>query len=280
MAYSELPWRPFLGHRAWSWTTLRRGKVLQTFFKFFCHVFTFLTFFYIFIWTFFTSMPKSSKRFFVPAHVSRHPKRHLDQLIRFAWLTDVSTRNTHTHTDHGTSTIIGRVYVCVHPLDGTGSNMFSDCPCICACGIRRNFQINSEQYWLTTFAAWSSAPRGISWSAAAPLWLVAGWVTWRSGFLEEEQVRGRGLDRVVDGRRRLRRVLATDVHHPVSGARVADAGPLNIHQNVYINGAPHSSASAWHAHHTQWTVNFRDFGGARVDPGEVDVGCLLTFLLN
>jgi len=36
MAYSELPWRPFLGHQAWSWTTLRRGNVfllrLQTFF--------------------------------------------------------------------------------------------------------------------------------------------------------------------------------------------------------------------------------------------------------
>ena len=27
MAYSELPWRPFLGHRARSWTRLRRGNV-------------------------------------------------------------------------------------------------------------------------------------------------------------------------------------------------------------------------------------------------------------
>ena len=31
MAYSELPWRPFLGHQAWSWTTLRRGNVFITF---------------------------------------------------------------------------------------------------------------------------------------------------------------------------------------------------------------------------------------------------------
>jgi len=42
MAYSELPWRPFLGHQAWSWTTLRRGNVfllrLQTVFLF-RHVF-------------------------------------------------------------------------------------------------------------------------------------------------------------------------------------------------------------------------------------------------
>jgi len=40
MAYSELPWRPFLGlgHQAWSWTTLRRGNVFKRFFNF-CHVF-------------------------------------------------------------------------------------------------------------------------------------------------------------------------------------------------------------------------------------------------
>ena len=25
------PWRPFLGHQAWSWTTLRRGNVFVTF---------------------------------------------------------------------------------------------------------------------------------------------------------------------------------------------------------------------------------------------------------
>jgi len=40
------PWRPFLGHQAWSWTTLRRGNVfllrLQTF------VFIFVTFFNVF----------------------------------------------------------------------------------------------------------------------------------------------------------------------------------------------------------------------------------------
>jgi len=48
MAYSELPWRPFLGHQAWSWTTLRRGNVflsLQTSFYVF-------NVFKIFIWTF------------------------------------------------------------------------------------------------------------------------------------------------------------------------------------------------------------------------------------
>ena len=47
MAYSELPWRPFLGYQAWRWTTLR-GNVfllrLQTFFI--CVTFfAFLTFF-------------------------------------------------------------------------------------------------------------------------------------------------------------------------------------------------------------------------------------------
>ena len=55
IAYSDLPWRPFLGHQAWSWTTLRRGNVsllrLQKFFFLFLSRFTFLTFL-IFIWTF------------------------------------------------------------------------------------------------------------------------------------------------------------------------------------------------------------------------------------
>ena len=55
MAYSELPWRPFLGHKAWCWTTLRRVNVfllrLQTF-VYFCHVFTFFNVFKIYIWTF------------------------------------------------------------------------------------------------------------------------------------------------------------------------------------------------------------------------------------
>jgi len=64
MAYSELPWKSFLGHQAWSWTTLRRGNVfllrLQTFF--FIFVTFFITFtnvllllsrFFIFLWTFF-----------------------------------------------------------------------------------------------------------------------------------------------------------------------------------------------------------------------------------
>ena len=45
MAYSELPWRPFLGHLAWSWTTLRR----VTFFITFTNVFkkNCVTFFYV-----------------------------------------------------------------------------------------------------------------------------------------------------------------------------------------------------------------------------------------
>jgi len=43
MTYSELPWRPFLGDQAWSWTTLRRGNVFITFtnvfFNFYLNVF-------------------------------------------------------------------------------------------------------------------------------------------------------------------------------------------------------------------------------------------------
>jgi len=64
MAYSELPWKSFLGHQAWSWTTLRRGNVfllrLQTFFLFlsrffitFTNVLLLLSRFFIFLWTFF-----------------------------------------------------------------------------------------------------------------------------------------------------------------------------------------------------------------------------------
>jgi len=34
--YSELPWRPFLGHQAWSWTTARRGNVFCYVYKRFC----------------------------------------------------------------------------------------------------------------------------------------------------------------------------------------------------------------------------------------------------
>jgi len=58
MAYSELPWRPFLVHQAWSWTILRRGNVFYYVYKrilFLSRFLTFLTLF-IFIWTFFTSM--------------------------------------------------------------------------------------------------------------------------------------------------------------------------------------------------------------------------------
>ena len=56
MAYSELTWRPFLGHQAWSWTTLRRGNVFYYVYKrffYFCHVFLRFVTFFIFIWTFF-----------------------------------------------------------------------------------------------------------------------------------------------------------------------------------------------------------------------------------
>ena len=52
MAYSQLPWRPFLGHQAWSWTILRRGNVFFYYvykrFFYFCHVFYVLQRFYIF----------------------------------------------------------------------------------------------------------------------------------------------------------------------------------------------------------------------------------------
>ena len=66
MAYSELPWRPCLGHQAWSWTTLRRSNVFYYVYKrffYFCHVFTFFNVF-IFIWTFFTFMTWTSRTSF------------------------------------------------------------------------------------------------------------------------------------------------------------------------------------------------------------------------
>jgi len=57
MAYSELPWRPFLGHQAWSWTTLRRGNVFYYVYKGFLFLSRFYVFtVFIFIWTFFTYM--------------------------------------------------------------------------------------------------------------------------------------------------------------------------------------------------------------------------------
>jgi len=55
MAYSELPWRPFLGHQTWSWTTWRRDDVFYYVYKRFLNIFvTFLRFLtvFIFIWTF------------------------------------------------------------------------------------------------------------------------------------------------------------------------------------------------------------------------------------
>jgi len=63
MAYSELPWRPFLGHQVWSWTTLRRGNVFYYVYKRF---FLFLSRF-LFLFERFTSMiysmkPKKRKR--------------------------------------------------------------------------------------------------------------------------------------------------------------------------------------------------------------------------
>ena len=44
MAYSELPWRPYVGYQAWSWTTLRRGNVFYYVYK----RFLFLSRFYVF----------------------------------------------------------------------------------------------------------------------------------------------------------------------------------------------------------------------------------------
>jgi len=53
MAYSELPWMPFLGHQAWTWTTLRRGNVFyyvyKRFFFKFCHVFCVFNVFYFYL---------------------------------------------------------------------------------------------------------------------------------------------------------------------------------------------------------------------------------------
>jgi len=50
MAYSELPWSPFLGHQAWSWTILRRGNVFYYVYKlFFVFLSRFLTFFYFYL---------------------------------------------------------------------------------------------------------------------------------------------------------------------------------------------------------------------------------------
>ena len=51
MAYSELHWRPFLGHQAWSWTTLRRGNVFITFTNgfYFCHVFNIFNVLYFYL---------------------------------------------------------------------------------------------------------------------------------------------------------------------------------------------------------------------------------------
>ena len=45
MAYSELPWKPFLGHQAWSWASLRRGNMFYFVYKRF---FKFLSRFYVF----------------------------------------------------------------------------------------------------------------------------------------------------------------------------------------------------------------------------------------
>jgi len=54
------PWRPFLGHQAWSWTTLRRGNVFITFTNVFLLLsrFTFVTFFYFYLNVFLLIWPK------------------------------------------------------------------------------------------------------------------------------------------------------------------------------------------------------------------------------
>ena len=56
--------RPYLGHQAWSWTTLRRGNVFITFTNdfYFCQGFTFLTFFLFLFERFFTSVSLSTPR--------------------------------------------------------------------------------------------------------------------------------------------------------------------------------------------------------------------------
>ena len=65
MAYSELPWRPFLGHQAWSWTTLRRGNVFYYVYRrflFWSRFFSFFNVFYFYLQTFFTSMVSGEVR--------------------------------------------------------------------------------------------------------------------------------------------------------------------------------------------------------------------------
>jgi len=51
-----MPWKPFLVHQAWSWTTLTRDNVFDYVYErffYFCHVFYVFNVFKIFIWTFF-----------------------------------------------------------------------------------------------------------------------------------------------------------------------------------------------------------------------------------
>ena len=60
------PWRPFVGHPAWSWTTLRRGNVFccvyKRFFKFLSRFLRFKHFFKFLFERFFTSMLNSTTR--------------------------------------------------------------------------------------------------------------------------------------------------------------------------------------------------------------------------
>ena len=106
MAYSELPWRPLLGHQAWSWTTLRRGNVFYYVYKRFfssSHVFTFLNVLQILF-----------ERFYI--HASNCPPRPAGfwtpVLYRVPWsqtfLHSSPACQTHRHTDHATCDMCGR----------------------------------------------------------------------------------------------------------------------------------------------------------------------------
>ena len=76
MAYSKLPWRPFLGHQAWSWTTLRRGNVFYYAYKRFLNCFVtflrFLTFLFLF------------ERFYIYDYCSIRP--NLVLMRRWRWV--------------------------------------------------------------------------------------------------------------------------------------------------------------------------------------------------
>ena len=84
MAYSELLWRPFLGHQAWSWTTLRRGNVFyyvyKRFLKNFVTFLRFITFFYFYL-NVFTYMIKNRQKYIQTPTLKRQTERTIRGII-------------------------------------------------------------------------------------------------------------------------------------------------------------------------------------------------------